>query len=846
MSVFKVKMEASNWHDELNKLAGAIEPQTIASLQRINNNGMPFDDRFKQQFLNFISERMSQTYDRLRSQQSDQCQETKQIEDCTVPETVHHQPSLDCTRSTITNDVISFTVQLDSERPGVQSTEVTLVPSTCGVQTPNTSQLQSDVKPVIDSNENHLIEISQDQCDVRMPEFLMNFDSQKSVDTASLKRKWSTGDESQRNDEVIKRLKKDSVNNVVDHDLIVSEMKASCSRSIDATMCQSLVQEVPKEAKNGINTIGTLEQSISKKGAESDNVEKLTNSMELSGSKVNNFNEIVIDCAQSSGASIIHTEVEQFKGNDGITSDELNRTTVEEMIFSCALCPYQATEYKPSVEALYPHWLSVHSSEPFQYHVHITMRCIYCDHAAPYHQLVDHHRKQHSGHPFVVVNLHNNFKCGLCTSPTFETKSELIAHFNNTHESYLQASPLNPIILDDKTLLKLLSQNANRYRCLNCDRIFESLVEIAFHHTIDHADTEISMEPIIKSLEPQMICDYCHMKIVDREKYLNHIEEHEYRFDCGKCNFKTGKLIEVVMHDKQQHRNSSLNYRCLEFCEMLKRHFSNTRVVFENGLVLFNHNLINTNYGGIKILIDIFCEDLMKIIKQKYKAEHESGELNSVNITVEPTPTIGTPAVNPIPNVKRPTISTRSLNMRALRAQNRLINNLCIYGIPYFNNENKEAIFLSLCWKLQVNIFPRDIVKITRSPGKNAPLIVELKKFCMKERILQSAYMQQLWSSDLIHLPFGVAPIRVFINIHTTKVYGHMAKIARNAMKNNTLHTFWITKFGFLVKRTVNSKDKIVLSTDELVSYINQRKQPTINRNKPFYRPIEWVPKSTI
>lgn len=515
------------------------------------------------------------------------------------------------------------------------------------------------------------------------------------------------------------------------------------------------------------------------------------------------------------------------------------------MLFSCAHCPKTTNDYKSCVEEVYQHWMSVHSSDAFQFYVHIMMRCFYCDRTDTFQQLVDHHHEVHSGQTFAVVNIYDHSKCGLCTQPS----ENLLDHFNNTHEINLQTAPLNPVILDDEKLAKLLSYNANRYRCLNCDRIFESLAEIEFHHTIEHTDTQMAIETITKSTAPQMICDYCHVTIIDREKYLNHIEGHEYNFDCGKCDYKSGKLIEAVIHDKQQHRINSLNYRCLEFCEMLKHHFANTRVIFESGLVLFNHNLTNTTYGDIRILFDIFVEELMKIIKLKYKTEHETGDSSAT------TDMVTTPAVEPIEipakkvnrKPKRSSNLARSMNMKALRAQNRLINNLCIYGIPYFNNENKSVIFSNLCWKLQVNVFPRDIVKITRSTGQNSPLIVELKKFEVKERILQSAYMQQLWSSDLIHLPFGVPPTRVFINIHTTKLYGRMARIARNAMNNNMLHTFWITKFGFLVKRTVNSKDKIVLSSDELVNYINQRKQDNhsqITRIKQFYRSIEWISNS--
>lgn len=509
------------------------------------------------------------------------------------------------------------------------------------------------------------------------------------------------------------------------------------------------------------------------------------------------------------------------------------------MVYGCVHC-VETVELKVSIEEVYHHWLSKHSSEfkPFQYQIVAKMRCFSCDFAGSYKDLVKHHQEQHLSESFAVLNVNDNSACGICALSKLQ-KSELIDHFNKEHESMLQRDVTNPILLNDETLMKLLTKNVNRNQCGNCDRVFATQPELEFHHTIEHADVEISIRASDQNPEPYLICDYCQTKIIDRDKYLNHIEEHSYVFKCSKCNFQTDKMMELVGHEKKQHRSNSLNFHCLQFCELLKKHFATTKVIFNNGLVLFNHQLANTKFGNGQILFDLFIEELIEIIRQNYKMEHETNdETDAINQNDE------SESITKVPMMSRPPISARVMKMKELRAQNRLINNLCIYGVPYFKNENKNAIFLLMCSMLQANVSQRDIAKITRAPGRNALLIVELTTFEVKERILQCAYMKPLWSSDLIDLPAKIPRTRVFINIHTTKFYGRMAKIARNAMKCNKLHIFWITKYGFLVKRTKNTRDKIILSPDELIDYINQRQKSTINREKQFYQSIEWVPKS--
>ncbi|XP_055306352.1 uncharacterized protein LOC129570678 [Sitodiplosis mosellana] len=810
-------MDQTQCQDEVLKLIGVIEPHTIASLARIREHlrcsGLELD-QCKQQFLDQMNDWMTRVFDRLQSQSESQ-----------------------------ENDATNYReeVDIDQREIGMDKEEV-------DTEEVNSKHVETEFR------------CPQDEKATDESNCAPNIAANEVVKGQIL------GEEIQSTEE---KLSEEIYQSMVEVGVVMKSDYRVIDEIVDNCSNRSSLDEVPAFTTASIDTINALESistidsinaleelrpensSTNPSGevvtiGQSDtdvpiqmpdllmNLAPAMEPITMSQEPVTKSQEDSLTLKRKSSNEIIdETMAKKLKQDDNTGHD----TAVNQMMYGCAHC-LEAAELQLSVKEVHQHWQTVHSAElkPFQFYVVAKARCFYCDFVASFGDIAKHHQVQHSFEPFAVVNMNDDSTCGICASQ----KSDLIEHFNNEHESIAQSDISNPILLDDNMLIKLLAYNSNRYQCANCDRVFETQLEVEFHHTIEHVDHEMAMRIVDQTLEPYLICDYCQAKVIDRDKYLNHIEEHCYVFKCSKCDFQTEKMIELVGHDKKEHRSNSLNFHCLQFCELLKKHFANTKVIFPNGLLLFNHQLTGTKFGNGQILFDLFIEELIDIIRQKYKSEHGTNDKIDDGNEHE---TMAAEKTG-IPKVKRPPISARAFNMKELRAQNRLINNLCIYGIPYFENENKNAIFLNMCSLLQANVSQRDIVKITRAPGWNALLIVELKQFEVKQRILHCAYMKPLWSSDLIHLPVEVPRKRVFVNIHTTKFYGRMAKIAKNAMRNNTLHIFWITRYGFLVKRTKNSQDKIVLSPDELVDYIKQRTKSTINREKQFYRSIAWVSTS--
>lgn len=316
-----------------------------------------------------------------------------------------------------------------------------------------------------------------------------------------------------------------------------------------------------------------------------------------------------------------------------------------------------------------------------------------------------------------------------------------------------------------------------------------------------------------------------------------HIEKHPTNFECSKCSFKSAHLIDLVAHEKDEHRKNSLNYHCMEFGEAMKKQFFNSKVIFGNGLVLINHNFKNTIYDDSK-QFDAFIERLVDRIKMKFSrmtaasAATVDGKYGGKAGTSRP------PSVASSSNASETAIERRidshrnpfrvsSLNehesteMTELQKQNQLDNNLTIIGLPHLRDDNVLEMFLTYCKKIKANVTATDVVDIYRDGGDiNDTVIVKFKNYELKNMVRNYAQLRQVWTNELVELPPGELATKIFTNLHTTRYYGKMLNIAREARKSDSLFSYYLCKRGLAVRRTENSSERIVLSTSELINYI--------------------------
>lgn len=160
-----------------------------------------------------------------------------------------------------------------------------------------------------------------------------------------------------------------------------------------------------------------------------------------------------------------------------------------------------------------------------------------------------------------------------------------------------------------------------------------------------------------------------------------------------------------------------------------------------------------------------------------------------------------------------------------LEQQNQLDNNLEILGFPRFRNENLMDMFKLLCKKLKAKISNRDIVHIHRTSGVNEPVIVKFRKSEFKIMLKNCAHTTDIWSNDLFELSENEKPTKIFVNWHTTRFYGKMLNIAREAKKSKSLYSYYLCTRGLIVKRTVDSRERVVLSVTQLMDCIYNDKK---------------------
>lgn len=287
---------------------------------------------------------------------------------------------------------------------------------------------------------------------------------------------------------------------------------------------------------------------------------------------------------------------------------------------------------------------------------------------------------------------------------------------------------------------------------------------------------------------------------------------------CSKCDFKANDLIDLIVHDKDDHHISSLNYHCLDFSEQLKKQFFNSKVVFGNGLILTNHNFKNTIYDDSK-QFDDFIESLVESVKRKFNRliRKKIGE-SERDVASRATSVVSYGSFDSHRNPFR--VSSMPSLITELKQQNQLDNNLSILGIPCFRDENLMEIFMKLCKKFKAKISPVDIVNIYRHNGVSQPVIVKFRNYESKILVKNCAHLRNVWSSDIFKLSPGQQSAKIFVNLHTTRFYGKMVSIARDAKRSKSLYSYYLCKRGLVVKRTELSKERVVLSANELMDYI--------------------------
>lgn len=490
------------------------------------------------------------------------------------------------------------------------------------------------------------------------------------------------------------------------------------------------------------------------------------------------------------------------------------------MFFYCTHCVDETGEaIGGSIEDAYKHWMSTHftanPSKPFQFYVAEIAVCHLQCAIGTYNELRKHQQQVHPNEPFAIVSCADRRKCAIC----LKVPESMVDHFKSEHDMILEKEFFNPMQLCDTNLNDLLQIDIHKkQQCGHCDGIFETEDAIELHHELKHETSEKLYKQYNEEIF--LICGYCQRQVT-RDDYFNHFRAHPYALKCWNCIYESKDLTELIMHDKEVHDRNTLDYHCSMFSDWIKTHFTKTKTVFPNGLVLHNYNLVATKFDDSKIF-DMFIQGMVELTKSVFHL------LNKVKDgSVQPKP-----KGKDTSNKQSPVTSEDAAPFLAeLEKQNEIANNLLILKLPRIGDMDLRDMFLKLCNKLKLKVKSDDIQNICRRPrdGRDDTL-VSLTSYELKEEIRSAAQKHSpVYSGDLFDLhntDQWSKPIKIIS--HTTRYYSEMLAIAKEARSDRVIFHYELTKRGVHIKRSSTSDDRIFISKTELLNFINRCRQMQI------------------
>lgn len=514
----------------------------------------------------------------------------------------------------------------------------------------------------------------------------------------------------------------------------------------------------------------------------------------------------------------------------------IESTDIEDIVFFCIHC--QDDENCPescNIEEIYAHWLSLHTEipdvKPFAFSIMVhSSACFYCEKVGTLQQQLKHQKSQHRNRSIAIVNPSNRKQCLFCGY----SGKNWSDHFDTNHKMFQHITAINPFSLTQNTLQKLLAIEIHQKRqCGHCDTIFETEHQLECHSLNKHGSQEMISKLVNASQEMYLICDIC-TKHLSPETFLNHLEEHSFEFKCFKCELITDDLVEMAFHENQQHHINALNSHYLEFTERLKSHFVRTKAVFSNGLNLTKYNLLGTNFDDytqfrymVETMIDIKVQKYEWLMKKPPISEKSQAVACDDSCSISSgefmlSTLASSTAFNPPLKINRKQ-STKNPNKsysRELHEQTRIVKNVCIHGIPRREHENLRTIVLRVFAKIGAHISSDDIAVVHRLSKSDPLIIVKFANTAAKRSVMISRRTKDIQSSDVMEVLPGVVPSKIHIFSHLTYFFEDLRKIAKQALIDQRLYSYCLTKHGFLVRRTKNSPDKYIFSRNELKAYI--------------------------
>lgn len=170
------------------------------------------------------------------------------------------------------------------------------------------------------------------------------------------------------------------------------------------------------------------------------------------------------------------------------------------------------------------------------------------------------------------------------------------------------------------------------------------------------------------------------------------------------------------------------------------------------------------------------------------------------------------------------TIDSMNYKLNAI-SQEKLNKNLIINGIPKEQKEDIKQVISGIFTNMGMNLDNDDIEDSYRVHDRNLspPVIVKLKKKCIKEMILKQRKQtnkegQTKWKS-MYAKDFGFnSGNQIYINEELTQQTRILFNAAKQQLKEKTNYKFiWVTEGKILAKEDENSKVQIIRSNRDIL-----------------------------
>lgn len=328
------------------------------------------------------------------------------------------------------------------------------------------------------------------------------------------------------------------------------------------------------------------------------------------------------------------------------------------LVYICFYCKNVADDENE----LRSHWQSQHSGnepQPFRFYAIEVLVCL-CGQAGTWQELIEHHSHSHPEDVFALLNGIDKTRCALCA---FKGRTMKI-HFRTKH---LIMSQWNRLHVSPENLHKLFAMNVMDINPNKTSHLNFICCNQHFHHNDFLIHTQSHIIP----------CSVC----------VNHSE-------LGVHN--------MLSHMREFHENFNLMKYLYHFRNDLKMKFLVTRVVFQNGVVLRNRNLLKTKYDHFQDFMDT-VDEWMEILKLEYEMDKKNDYILKV-------------------------------------------------VVPYMEGEDVKMIFANLRRSVDVQIDSTHILRINRTKSKRA-IEVEFRKAHVKKRFKEHVEGKCIGVRDLTNQP---------------------------------------------------------------------------------------------